>query len=151
MPNIFFPSVAYVCSERSVYTLKQISSTNSIGIFFVTFLSLSRKVFLKTRYCCFLPHLSQQKFIVTVSFLKSQLTESRWLEWRLRTQRIATCQSVRVRVTLQLTVSQSVCLGVEPPLGLMTRYLFFSKVTVLSLWGALSDERVGLSFVQVSP
>jgi hypothetical protein len=33
--------------------------------------------------------------------------------------------SVRVRVTLRLTVSQSVCLGVEPRLGLMTRYLFF--------------------------
>jgi hypothetical protein len=31
---------------------------------------------------------------------------------------------VRVRVTLQLTVSQSVRLGVEPCLGLMTRYLF---------------------------
>jgi hypothetical protein len=30
---------------------------------------------------------------------------------------------VRVRVTLQLTVSQSVRLGVEPRLGLMTRYL----------------------------
>jgi hypothetical protein len=27
-------------------------------------------------------------------------------------------------VTLQLTVSQSVCLGVEPRPGLMTRYLF---------------------------
>jgi positive regulator of sigma E activity len=34
-------------------------------------------------------------------------------------------QSVRVRVTLQLTVSQSVCLGVEPRPGLMSRYLFF--------------------------
>jgi hypothetical protein len=33
-------------------------------------------------------------------------------------------KSVRVRVTLQLTVSQSVCLGVEPRPGLMTRYLF---------------------------
>jgi hypothetical protein len=31
---------------------------------------------------------------------------------------------VTVRVTLQLTVSQSVRLGVEPLLGLMTRYLF---------------------------
>jgi hypothetical protein len=29
---------------------------------------------------------------------------------------------VTVRVTLGLTVSQSVCLGVEPHLGLMTRY-----------------------------
>jgi hypothetical protein len=32
---------------------------------------------------------------------------------------------VRVRATLQLTVSQSVCLGVEPNLGLLTRDLFF--------------------------
>jgi hypothetical protein len=32
---------------------------------------------------------------------------------------------VRVRVTLQLTVSQSVCLGVEPNLGLLTRDIFF--------------------------
>jgi hypothetical protein len=39
---------------------------------------------------------------------------------------------VRVRVTLQLTVSQSVCLGVEPRLGHMTRYLFiFVKVSCL--------------------
>jgi hypothetical protein len=38
-----------------------------------------------------------------------------WEELRVR---------VRVRVTLRLTVSQSVCLGVEPRLGFMTRYLF---------------------------
>jgi hypothetical protein len=30
---------------------------------------------------------------------------------------------VKVKVTLQLTVGQSVSLGVEPHLGLMTRYL----------------------------
>jgi hypothetical protein len=35
---------------------------------------------------------------------------------------------------------QSVCLGVEPHLGLMASY-------GLVLWGALSDERTGLSFV----
>jgi hypothetical protein len=29
------------------------------------------------------------------------------------------------QVTLQLTVSQSVCLGVEPNLGLLTRVFFF--------------------------
>jgi hypothetical protein len=32
-------------------------------------------------------------------------------------------QLVKVKVTLRLTVSQSVSLGVEPHLGLMTRYL----------------------------
>jgi hypothetical protein len=42
---------------------------------------------------------------------------------------------------LQLTVSQSVCLGVEPQLV---------KVAILSIWGALSDERSGLSFVNHS-
>jgi hypothetical protein len=34
---------------------------------------------------------------------------------------------VRVRVTLRLTVSQSVCLGVEPRLGLMTTYFSIKK------------------------
>jgi hypothetical protein len=61
--------------------------------------------------------------------------------------------SVKVKVTLRLTVSQPVCLGVEPTLGLVTRYCFESErclnVTVLFLWGALSDERSGLSFVSM--
>jgi hypothetical protein len=47
--------------------------------------------------------------------------------------------------------SQSVCLGAEPTLGLVTRYYFLSegcclKAAVLSLWGALSDERTSLQF-----
>jgi hypothetical protein len=67
--------------------------------------------------------------------------------------------TIEVEVTLQLTVSQSVsqsvCQGIEPALGLVTRYYFLSegcflKVAVLSLWGALSDERSGLSFVFLS-
>jgi hypothetical protein len=53
---------------------------------------------------------------------------------------------VNVKVTLRLTVSQSVSLGIEPHLGPMTRYLFLT-VTFLFPWGALSDERTGLSFV----
>jgi hypothetical protein len=57
--------------------------------------------------------------------------------------------------TLRLTVSQSACLGVEPTLAFMTIYYFLSegcclKVAVLSLWGALSDERSGLSFIMLS-
>jgi hypothetical protein len=64
-----------------------------------------------------------------------------------------------VEVTLQLTVGQSVsqlvCQGIEPTLRLVTRYYFLSegcclKVAVLSLWGVLSDERSGLSFVILS-
>jgi hypothetical protein len=57
---------------------------------------------------------------------------------------------VKVKVTLRLTVSQSVSLGVEPHLGLMTRYLvLFDSYGLFFLWGALSDERTGLSFVRV--
>jgi hypothetical protein len=59
-----------------------------------------------------------------------------------------TFQSVRVRVTLQLTVSQSVCLGVESNLGLLIRDLFFFFWKLLSCHlGAFSDEMSGLSFV----
>jgi hypothetical protein len=55
----------------------------------------------------------------------------------------------RVRVTLRLTVSQSVSPGVEPLLGLMTR--FFSPIYDhfgLCPLGAPSLTRVDLSFVE---
>jgi hypothetical protein len=66
-------------------------------------------------------------------------------------KKICTVQ-VKVKVTLQLTVSQSLCQGIEPILGLVTRFYFLSegcflKFAVLSFWGALSDERSGLSFI----
>jgi hypothetical protein len=59
---------------------------------------------------------------------------------------------IYVQVTLRPTVSQSVCFGVEPRLGLMIRFFFpHMKVTVLSIWGTLSHERSGLSFISHSP
>jgi hypothetical protein len=45
------------------------------------------------------------------------------------------------------SVSPSVRLGVEPHLGLMTRYLLVWQLRSSFMWGALSDERMGLSFV----
>jgi hypothetical protein len=54
---------------------------------------------------------------------------------------------IEVEVTLRVTVSQSVSLGVEPHLGLMIDIYCCLTVTVLFLWGALSDKRTGLSFV----
>jgi hypothetical protein len=50
---------------------------------------------------------------------------------------------VRVRVTLQLTVGQSVRHGVEPNLGLLIRDIFFLKVTVLSFLGRPLWRKVG--------
>jgi hypothetical protein len=54
-----------------------------------------------------------------------------------------------------MTDGQPVCQGVEPTLGLVTKYYFLSeccclKVAVFSLWGALFEERWGLSFVILS-
>jgi hypothetical protein len=56
----------------------------------------------------------------------------------------------KVEVTWRLTVSQSVCLGVDPHLGLITRYLLLFDSYGLLLLGALSDERTGLSFVHAA-
>jgi hypothetical protein len=76
-------------------------------------------------------------------------------DWLTDSRKITSTTIVKVKVILQLTVSQSLCQGIEPILGLVTRYycLFegcFLKFAVLSLWGALSDERSGLSFVFLS-
>jgi hypothetical protein len=65
---------------------------------------------------------------------------------------------IRVRVTLQLPVSQSVSqyvLASSPLCGRLTRHCFLFKrlgleFIVLSLWGSLSDERPGLFFVSHS-
>jgi hypothetical protein len=43
---------------------------------------------------------------------------------------------VKVKVTLRLTVSQSVSLGVEPHLEVITRYVLLFNSYGLILWGA---------------
>jgi hypothetical protein len=46
------------------------------------------------------------------------------------------------------TVSRPICLGIKDPSGAYDQiYITCVTVTVLFLWGALSDERSGLSFV----
>jgi hypothetical protein len=73
----------------------------------------------------------------------------RWNDWQRKPEY---SEKSQVKVTLQLTVSQPLCQGIEPILGLVTIYYFLSegcflKFVVLYFWGALSDERSGLSFV----
>jgi hypothetical protein len=72
----------------------------------------------------------------------------------LRVSSIPLCpppyQQVKFKVTLRLTVSKPIILGVEPHLALMTRYLLFLTLAILLFWGALSDESTGLSCVYVA-
>jgi hypothetical protein len=53
----------------------------------------------------------------------------------------------KFEVTFLLTVSQSVCLGIEHPSGTLRPDVTSCRsVAVFFLWGTLSDERTGLQF-----
>jgi hypothetical protein len=67
-------------------------------------------------------------------------------EWDLHWKCSCCPTSYRVRVTLRLTVSQSVCLGVEPIMWTFDQILlpfqeFGLEFVLLSLWRALFDEK----------
>jgi hypothetical protein len=88
-----------------------------------------------------------------LSHSNSQLTNCKQLHSHCKLnlytpfKKVVSSQTVRVRVTLQLTVSMSWCRAQSGTSD--QRYFFFLKVTVLSFWGALSVERSGLSFVSL--
>jgi hypothetical protein len=68
------------------------------------------------------------------------------------TNKLFTALTVKVKVTLRLTASQSVSQSVmvwSHIWGSWPGISYCLTVTVLSLWGALSDERTGPSFVRV--
>jgi hypothetical protein len=66
-----------------------------------------------------------------------------------KTQPLCCCRGVlSLSLMLRPTVSQPVCLGAKHPSGAYDQiFITCVTVTVFFLWGALSDERSGLSFV----
>jgi hypothetical protein len=67
----------------------------------------------------------------------------------LRFESPPTWVKVKVKVTLRLMVSQSVCLDVEPKVGLLTIDFFSKFLSCIFFGGALSDERSGPSCVSL--
>jgi hypothetical protein len=56
--------------------------------------------------------------------------------------------SLSLSLMLRPTVRRPVCLGIKHPFGVYDQiFIACVTVTVLFLWGALSDERSGLSFL----
>jgi hypothetical protein len=82
---------------------------------------------------------------VRLLFVASYVSRSNCGGIRPRLHTVIYLAYIKGKGTLRLTVSQTVSLGVETHLVLMTRYLL--PFTVLFLWVTLSDERTGLSFV----
>jgi hypothetical protein len=80
----------------------------------------------------------------------SFLVQSPWNADSSELDLILQSPSRKVKVTLRLTVSESVSLGVEPDLGLMTRYLLLFDSYGLVLWGGPSLTRVGICLLYVA-
>jgi hypothetical protein len=59
---------------------------------------------------------------------------------------LRTVLSLTMSLMLRLTVSQPVCLGIKHPFGAYDKIFNAVRQLRFFMWGALSDERTGLSF-----
>jgi hypothetical protein len=58
--------------------------------------------------------------------------------------------SLSLSLMLRLTFSRPVCLGIKHPSGAYDQIFISQTVAGLLMWGALSDERMSLSFVHAA-
>jgi hypothetical protein len=66
-------------------------------------------------------------------------------DWRMNELRTG-LSNLCLSLVLRPKVSRSVCLGIKHPFGDYDQIFITLKVAGLLMWGALSDERMGLSF-----
>jgi hypothetical protein len=124
------------CCPTAVLSDFMMAAWNTISI---SFLNSVRKLF-----CSFLVYDSVRVTIMGclmyLKFTEHKLTQIRAQQrW---------CQKLKVKATLRLTVGHSVSLGVEPHLGLMTRYLLlFDSYALVSVGRPLWREDVSVFYI----
>jgi hypothetical protein len=89
------------------------------------FTALLGNVFRRWTFPCF--RALRPLMLVAISLISLTLPTAVWGSSRNRSGQ------VRVRVTLRLTVSQSVCLGIEPNLGQLTRICLLLEISFRQL------------------
>jgi hypothetical protein len=126
----------------------------SLWIAFTSFLSSVRILHIAWYWKFFLVHYIQVLRQYRLCNTERAYITYFMLQWHLSYLNGPKLNSTRVSVTLRLTVSQSVCLGIVPNLGHMTRnllvYFNFEKVLVLPMW-APSLTRGRVCRLSVSP
>jgi hypothetical protein len=87
----------------------------------------------------------------SLGFATQRLPTEGFLRLSHLRQRTAVSVKVKVKVILRPTVSRPVCLGTKHPFWAYDQiFIACVTVTVWFLWGALYDERSGLSFICAS-
>jgi hypothetical protein len=129
-----------VGTENNYYTIADFHTTNHATVSLISLYSLVFTCYNSSLQWLLLCSVFNGRFLVPNLSFRCPLVSTQ----RLNPQLTRSTESVRVRVTLRLTVSQSVSLGVEPRLGPMTRYelLFDSYCLVLGRAPSLTRGRV---------
>jgi hypothetical protein len=97
-------------------------------------------------------HLLLQSLVITINYNNSQSIFSRTLPWLLRTRSILVLRLIVQSQSYVTTDGQSASLSWNkaPIWGLRPDLYYCMTVAGLLMWGALSDERTGLSFARVT-
>jgi hypothetical protein len=122
--------------HRNILRLHTARILASVYICFLLYSSFFFPLYFSPRFLIFF-------LLVSIISLLSLPSSSAW-HYASTITRI--CAGRIVKVMLRPTVSRPVCLGVTPPIRAPTPDLYYCQTVAGLTWGALSDERTGLSF-----